>query len=806
MSDSSQIKHDSVAQDDPFAELLRLTEEAAPEVDEAAIEEIPDDVQVFDASAEEAASPVTTIEMPADLEEALLAELGVEPEPEAVIGSSATNESDDALGEALTEPTPVEPPALDDEFVAPEAEMVPELVEPTQPSLEDELAALLGNEDAGTPFDEPDLPVHEPAAQTTLSDQEARALMETALADDAFIEQDLAEDTTEFAASDAATPEIIDANSAQVDLEEAIAAEISQSMPVDPDQLDTGLVLDEGAIAEADDLDIDALFENALADENIFDDFSEDASQQAGESVVAIEPADAETDPLDELLGIMGDEPVQPPSTFVEEPVAEASEFAGEPETLAMAPALETQEIDLEDDLDLSDFDLGVAGVEGQSEATATHQETGEETYVVGSTAATGVGMAEQGLDLSLDDAFDEVRFEAELARDMEFVAHDAQARSGDEFADMETDLEADLSMSEFEPEPEAKSQRGLKIAAIVGSIAVAGALGLFLFAGGSGQDTAGPVVVEADPEPIKVRPENPGGTEVPNQDSAVFAGNDGANAPPQPSLVATSEEPVDLAGLPTGEAPKSEDRLLPEASSDNAISGLPAEEGAVTPRRVRTLVVRPDGTLEERPIEEPAVEIAAVEPAESVVEPAPSEVAVEPVGTTLPAEGTQVGTDSGVVFQPPAVETERPVNEVPVRRVQTQVVSPNGIPSRPAEQPINVINDQAASQQVAAAPAQTEVPAPAPVPVPQPAAAASDGFKVQIASLPSQAQAQQTSANLLSRFRNVLGGRGVAIREAQIPDRGTFYRVQVDASSLDDANSLCAQYKAAGGDCIVVR
>ncbi|MEN0000278.1 MAG: SPOR domain-containing protein, partial [Pseudomonadota bacterium] len=441
--------------------------------------------------------------------------------------------------------------------------------------------------------------------------------------------------------------------------------------------------------------------------------------------------------------------------------------------------------------------------------------EDGAVNVVAGSVGGLASGSAAASdIDLDVGDSFDEARFEAELVRDMEFAEHDAQARTDA----VSADLQSEYNDADDDAPTAERSQFGLKLAAIVGSIAIVGAVGLFMFGGGGADETAGPVVVEADPEPIKIRPENPGGTEVPNQDRAVFADTNQASEPSQPSLVATSEEPVDLAGLPDADAAKSEERLLPEVRTVDGPTAAPAEDNAITPRRVRTLVVRPDGTLEERPLPEPEPEIevaaAPAQPEVDVVIGAPATPASEPAGAP---ESAATGTGP-VDFQPPAggetstgltdAETAAlttgtaavpAAEDVPVRRVQTQVFSPNGIPDRPANQPVNIVNPQPAPQQTAAA------PQPAPQPVAAPAAPASE-FKVQIASLPTQEAAQQTSANLLSQFRNVLGGRGVAIREAQIPNRGTFYRVQVDATSLDDANNLCARYRSAGGDCIVTR
>ena len=115
--------------------------------------------------------------------------------------------------------------------------------------------------------------------------------------------------------------------------------------------------------------------------------------------------------------------------------------------------------------------------------------------------------------------------------------------------------------------------RRGLLIAAVVGGVALLGGVGAMALSFGNGDGADVPVVVKADNGPIKVKPENPGGTSVPNQDNKVYDvvkgsdGTDGAGAAPaQERLVTTSEEPVDMAAVdePANE-PARRDRRGPD-------------------------------------------------------------------------------------------------------------------------------------------------------------------------------------------------------------------------------------------------
>ena len=90
---------------------------------------------------------------------------------------------------------------------------------------------------------------------------------------------------------------------------------------------------------------------------------------------------------------------------------------------------------------------------------------------------------------------------------------------------------------------------RGLLVAAVVGAVAIAGGIGAFALSLGGSGGTDAPVIVKADNAPIKVKPENPGGTVVPNQDNKVYDAVNGIQpaAPEQKKLVTNTEEPVDV-------------------------------------------------------------------------------------------------------------------------------------------------------------------------------------------------------------------------------------------------------------------
>jgi hypothetical protein len=395
-----------------------------------------------------------------------------------------------------------------------------------------------------------------------------------------------------------------------------------------------------------------------------------------------------------------------------------------------------------------------------------------------------------------------------------------------------------------------ARSMKRMLAAAAIVLVFAGGAYGLYTvvadtgLGGGSGE----PRVITADKEPVKVVPENPGGKTVPNQDKAVYDRVAGATeTPKQTALVSSDEEPVDVVQrtLTPEVAPDDNDsdvpdramstpvddtqdpRLLPgvdqpETASD---SGDADRTPAVSPRKVRTMIVKPDGTLvareETAPADEPVVnqvKTTTIKPNGSAANfPASNEVAsadirATPVETT-PAPPAQAPVSQSVLAKAAASD---PVNvEPPVRQVQsTPVQEPVGakpadaapIPSaRPAAaQPPK----QAAAQQpkppAAQQPKPAEVAAVEPAATQPQAAAPSGGYGMQIASLPSEAEANKSYASLSKKFAGVLAGRSFEIRKAEIAGKGTFYRVRIPAGSKDEAAALCEKYRGAGGSCLI--
>jgi len=394
--------------------------------------------------------------------------------------------------------------------------------------------------------------------------------------------------------------------------------------------------------------------------------------------------------------------------------------------------------------------------------------------------------------------SYDLDAIENELARDMDYVAHDLEARNAEEDDFDGFEDEFDEPVVAPHPAERPRSGRGMMIAAVVGGVAILGAIGAFALMGSNVGDDGGPVLVKADPDPVKIVPEDPGGREVPNQDRAVYGEVDGNGeiAPKQDTLVSTSEEPIDLNGgstlLPNGvaETAKVEDRLMPEAAASDGMSAAGDDgQALLPPRRVRTVIVKPDGSFVPTPAATPTAQPErAPQTAEAaVIQPETT----QPSATDTQASGTQGAQqdDTEALQQMASVsEPETTAAPEPAQTASRNIPTPTVIPERPVDQPVQV-----ASQPAAAPAIQTQPAVPG-------------GYTVQISSQPSAALAQQSATDLSRRFGNLLGGRAISIQQAEIEGRGTFHRVRVAASGRDDAVALCEALKRAGGSCFVTR
>ena len=299
---------------------------------------------------------------------------------------------------------------------------------------------------------------------------------------------------------------------------------------------------------------------------------------------------------------------------------------------------------------------------------------------------------------------------------------------------------------------PPEKRRGGMIIVVGVVGVALIGTAGAFAYramSGGTGEG-AQPPVIKAEQSPAKVVPPQAAAT------GAARTTYDRAGGGKDVNLVPREEQPVEIK-----DAKASGPKLIgatgagpglagnPAATGTGATASVPPTANPNEPKKVRTFAIRPDGS-----------------------------VAPEPTGNRA---------------QPNAGNANRPAT--PAQPNRTPVNRPG--PQSQADEPI---------RPPAAVPVRTaSIPSASnPLPVSAPAPASGD-FVVQLASQKSERDAQASFRALQAKYPSVLAGRQPMIRRADLGDRGTYFRAQVGPfQSADQANDLCGNLKAAGGQCIV--
>jgi hypothetical protein len=394
------------------------------------------------------------------------------------------------------------------------------------------------------------------------------------------------------------------------------------------------------------------------------------------------------------------------------------------------------------------------------------------------------------------------------------------------------------------------KSQRPSRtVLVIVGVLAVLlVAIGsLMLFRPGGSQSTP-PQIIAADPTPTKVQP----ATDAPQEDDGqakliydrVNPGADAANS----QLAAQNDQPV--ADVPAATAEDSNNPIsrviLPGGPGVDAPADGSSPQGAETgsagadengiepigPKKVRTVVVRPDGTIVSSAAA-PADGSAGAPDASAQPDQVGSAATANPAMPAHTARPVANGGDSDIA----ALEQESAAGGT----VGARDAKGNVLPLPNANTPIASNNGAASAQPQSPAPAPEAVataePAPAPEPPPQarpvrkPAVASTDsgsspidltpgqasggqtrqaavagsgGYLVQVSSQRSEEAANSTFRSLQNRFPNVLGSYQPDIQRADLGAKGVYFRVRVGPFAQAEAQQVCDSLKSAGGDCII--
>jgi hypothetical protein len=362
----------------------------------------------------------------------------------------------------------------------------------------------------------------------------------------------------------------------------------------------------------------------------------------------------------------------------------------------------------------------------------------------------------------------------------------------GDEYADPAAWAEQDAVYAE--PQPAARRSRRPLYA--MGAIVCAGLVGIgasFAMRGKApgSQELA---LVKAPVGPVKVAPDNPGGVNVPNQSASVLDRGAGSQVS---KVVSREERPVDLdqqvkqMRVITLGGPKdgSVSTTMGQGAASVPVPPPPAASVSTTnngfpePKRVKTVSVRPDGSLL----------VADASPA-SANDP------IAAIAAGRPAPSTQ-GADSGLPKSATPKATTRiamtPKVEAAAPAAGDQPVSTTPPPAKPK---VTASKPKPDSIKVASAEDNNATDT-----TPTQSAGTGGGFAVQLAAPGSEQDARSISKRLGQKFGAVLDGHQPSVVKAEVGEK-SIYRVRISSLSRDEANSLCGKIKSKGGDCFVAK
>jgi SPOR domain len=300
-----------------------------------------------------------------------------------------------------------------------------------------------------------------------------------------------------------------------------------------------------------------------------------------------------------------------------------------------------------------------------------------------------------------------------------------------------------------YDDPPRPRRSRLATALTIIGC-AVLGTAGAYAFRSyyGSPSATPPPPVITADTStPTKIVPAGD-----PQSGKAV---QDRLANVEKEQIVSKQEEPVALKDLANQASPRAVQPapVAPAQGASAAQAGTPS--GSNEPKKIRTVTIRADaGDMSGKPVTNQAA------PAQAPAATAPRQAATPAAPKAAPAR------NGGPISLDPQGEPAAAA----ATRTRTAAAPP--IATR-------------------AAPDATETTA--------------DGFMVQLSSQKSEAEAQSSFRSLQAKFPNELGGLQPVVRRADLGSKGVFYRTMVGPfASAHEAGQFCANYKAAGGQCVV--
>ncbi|MCB2081103.1 MAG: SPOR domain-containing protein [Rickettsiales bacterium] len=389
--------------------------------------------------------------------------------------------------------------------------------------------------------------------------------------------------------------------------------------------------------------------------------------------------------------------------------------------------------------------------------------------------------------------------------------------------------MRATTKKNQEEISEKTKLQRVVPAILMVSTAVVVATLGWFAYKERQQPvDMASLPVIKADPTPMKKKPEDPGGMEIPNRDKQVYSvisGEEIAQAAP------AAKAPEEL--IPPAEEPIARD-LLKEAAGDNAsvdrplpgLPDIPEPEEPIGLDEEEYVVTETAGNAQKTANEAEKALNQAVTDIPMPVEPAPIKKEVTQETVKTPAEEAEEA--KAPVKELAKVEAPTPAPAVKQESIQKAETEPAKkpepkpapvkkaelVPAPPVEvKKVEVIKPKAEPEVKLVAKTEnkpavkTEV-ADAPLNIQTlPASMARKGFKVQLGSFRDMASLRTGWNNIQKRHPKQMGGLVQTVEKIVLPGKGTFYRLQAGFIAREaDARQLCKALISRKQGCLVVR
>lgn len=431
-------------------------------------------------------------------------------------------------------------------------------------------------------------------------------------------------------------------------------------------------------------------------------------------------------------------------------------------------------------------------------------------------------------------------------------------------------DLHPDADYS-YADEPAKRSRTGIKVFLGLVVCGLAGVGAVWSLSGPKQGSTtvasANVPVIAAKPGPLKEKPSDPGGLEIPNQKANVLEKpRDDTKAPQK--VLAREEQPVDL-----GQATKKDIRRVdlgqagPTGAAPVNIVSVPTAPAAPPPAVASIAPPAPPAPAKVESSAAASAALAQIKPVDPPAKPDLSAVATQPAPTPAPTAKAAPVVASADPAPPSSVSVPKRVKSIrinsngePVDAPASSAASAPPPAAPPAPPPAKVVaaartpaptpavkaptKHSIVAKETTATPASGDDAAPlqivppagvsrkgsqtplkqpqrvaaAPVPATDDTTSAIGGdtqpvsartsaggrtFSVQFGAPGSTGEANALISRLKSQYPSVMGSVEPRVIKADVNGK-SVYRVRSGGLSRDQATTMCSQLKAAGGNCFV--